>query len=168
MTVQTVLKPKADVVPLKTGIDQEDRKAVANGLAQILADTWVLLIKTQGYHWNVVGPMFYSVHKLTEDQYKDQFAAIDVIGERIRALGFPAPQSFADVIALSALYEESKVMSAQGMLEQLVADHETIARRARDVAKAAAKLDDPVTEDLMIRRLEAHEEAVWMLRSITQ
>ena len=127
----------------------------------------MLFVKTQGYHWNVVGPLFQPLHEMTEKQYRDLFEAIDVIAERIRALGQIAPFSTADMISHASLNEEDTARSAEGMVEQLISDNEAIARRLRETAALAAKYGDGATEDLMNARMAKHEEAIWMLRAIT-
>ncbi len=147
-----------------TGIDAKAR--IANALTAILADSYVLLVKTQGYHWNVVGPLFPPIHELTEKHYRDLFEAIDDVAERIRALGHLAPLSFTDMIAQAALTEESAARSAACMVGQLVSDHERLVARLRETAALAASEGDGATEDLCNGRMAFHEEAVWMLRAI--
>lgn len=165
MTVQ-VLQPKTDVTHPHTGIDRKDRKRLANGLSGLVADTYVLLVKTHGYHWNVVGPLFISLHELTERHYEDMFAAIDELAERMRALGYPAPSSFAQMIAQSGLDEESGAPTAAQMIRSLIVDHEKIVRRLRETAAIAAEMQDDVTADLLTKRMDFHEKAVWMLKSL--
>lgn len=160
-----VLTPKADVIETKTGIPDTDRARLANGLSGVLSDTYTLMIKTHGYHWNVVGPMFRTVHLLTQDHYEDLFAAADELAERIRSLGHPAPSSFSDMTALTIIDEESGAPNAQQIIETLVDDHEKIARRLRDVAEIADELRDKVTADMLTARMHFHEKAIWMLRS---
>ncbi len=155
-------KPKAEKV--KSGI--ADRKAVAKALAPALADTYVLLIKTHAYHWNVVGPEFYSIHKLTEEQYEDMFAAADELAERIRALGELTPMNFAAMSKLAKLDEAKSAGSARDMVEDLATDHEQLAQRLHAVIEAAEDEKDYVTADLATARSAFHEQAVWMLRAI--
>lgn len=149
----------------RTGLKGETD--IATAMAGVLGDTMVLLIKTQGYHWNVVGPLFVPLHEMTERQYRDLFEAMDVIAERIRALGQIAPFSTSDMISHAGLNEEDAARSAEGMVEQLISDNEALARRLRDTAALAAEHGDGATEDLMNARLAQHEQAVWMLRAIT-
>jgi len=148
----------------ETNIDSKAQ--IANGLTGVLADSFVLMIKTQGYHWNVVGPLFYPIHTLTEQHYNDLFAAIDVIAERIRALGHVAPMSFTDMISQAALSEESNARSSGEMISRLVSDHEAMVRRLRELAHTAAELGDGATEDLANGRMAFHEQAIWMLGAI--
>ncbi|MEO0624569.1 MAG: DNA starvation/stationary phase protection protein [Pseudomonadota bacterium] len=148
----------------QTGI--ETRTKVANALTGVLADSFVLMVKTQGYHWNVVGPLFQPIHALTETQYTDLFEAIDTMAERVRALGEVAPMAFTDLLANAALVEEQAPRSAECMVRQLIADHELLARRMRELATLAAESRDGATEDLANSRMAFHEEAIWTLRAI--
>jgi len=166
MSTAQVLKAKVKTQSPGTGITSEDAKLLAEGLSRSLAATYVLYVKTQGFHWNVVGPLFYGLHKLTEDQYKDLAEAADAVAERIRALGHPAPASLAEFTRLSPIDETPGRTSAQDMAETLIADHETVARSFRDLVGVAERADDVVTADLLTGRIHAHEEAAWMLRSI--
>ncbi|MEQ8509391.1 MAG: Dps family protein [Rhodospirillaceae bacterium] len=161
----TVLNPKADVIETKTGIAPTDQTRLANGLSGLLSDTYTLMIKTHGYHWNVVGPMFRTVHLMTEEHYEDLFQAADDLAERIRSLGHPAPASFADMAALTVIEEEKGSPTAQQIIETLVDDHEKIVRRLRETAEIADDLKDLVTADMLTERMQFHEKAVWMLRS---
>ncbi len=161
----TVLNPKADVVETKTGIAPTDQTRLANGLSGLLSDTYTLMIKTHGYHWNVVGPMFRTVHLMTEEHYEDLFQAADDLAERIRSLGHPAPSSFTDMSALTVIDEETGAPTAQQIIETLVDDHEKIVRRLRETAEIADDLKDSVTADMLTARMQFHEKAVWMLRS---
>ncbi|MEQ9041639.1 MAG: DNA starvation/stationary phase protection protein [Silicimonas sp.] len=164
MTQQALRTEPATEAP-ETGISAET--AIANALGGVLGDSLVLFVKTQGYHWNVVGPLFQPLHEMTESQYRDLFEAIDVIAERIRALGQIAPFSTADMISHASLNEEDTSRSAEGMVEQLISDNEAIVRRLRETAALAAEHGDGATEDLMNGRMAKHEQAVWMLRAIT-
>jgi starvation-inducible DNA-binding protein len=146
-------------------IDLEQRKRLAASLTGMLADAYVLLVKTQGVHWNVVGPLFVSLHQLTEEQYQDLFGAIDEIAERIRALGYLAPTSIAEMMPHSAIGEETGNPTAEQMVEALIRDHETVARRLREAVEMAEGLRDVATADLLTERLQVHEKAVWMLRA---
>ena len=160
----TVLKTKPGVEDVDTGID--NRRKIATSLSGIVADNIVLLVKTQGYHWNVVGPLFHSIHELTEAQYKDLFAAIDTLAERIRALGYPAPTSLKSMISETRLDDAKGNPSAEKMIETLVADHEAVVRAMREAAEMAEEQHDLVTADLLTARMGWHEQAIWMLRAI--
>lgn len=159
-----VLKTEPKAETPRTGVT--GRAEIATALNGVLADTVVLMLKTQGCHWNVVGPMFQPIHELTEAQYRDLFEAVDTIAERIRALGAFAPVSFAEMISHAELSEEEEVRPAAGMLAELIEDHETLTCRLRELAAVAAEREDGATEDLANARMSAHEKALWMLRAI--
>lgn len=160
----SVLKMKIGVENPETGL--EHRKRLAGSLAAVLADTYLLLVKTQGYHWNVVGPLFVSLHRLTEEQYRNLFEAADDLAERIRALGHPAPSSITEMISLTQIDEDTGKASAEEMVESLVNDHEAIVRRLRETTIAAEELHDAVTAGMLTDRMQFHEQAVWMLRAV--
>ena len=147
-----------------TGV--EHKKLVAGALAEVLSDTYILVVKTHAYHWNVVGPLFYSVHNLTEEHYNDMFAAADELAERMRALGALAPMNVAEMAQRSKIPEASGTPSAGEMLDDLAASHEKLARRLRRLIEAAGAANDPVTEDLATERCAFHEKASWMLRAL--
>ncbi|WP_026091143.1 DNA starvation/stationary phase protection protein [Blastomonas sp. AAP53] len=157
-------KTKSDTV--NTGIEAGDRKEVAKALQHGLADTYSLYLKTLGVHWNIVGPSFYSVHKLTEEQYEDLHAAADVIAERIRALGEIAPASFGDYTKLSVVDSSETPRQADAMIKGLISDNEAIAKRMRDFVEVAEEADDVFTADLLTARIGKHEENAWMLRAL--
>lgn len=138
---------------------------VTDKLAALLADTYILALKTQNYHWNVTGPQFASLHKLFEDQYGDLSAAVDDIAERIRALGEKAPGSFAAFAKLSSLKEEGGNPTAEQMIKKLLADHQTLAESCEAVINEADDVDDEGSEDLAIGRLRVHQKAAWMLKA---
>jgi len=156
------IKPQEDTV--KTGIDSET--AVAEGLADVLGDTYRLMFKSHAYHWNVTGPLFYSLHKLTETQYEDLFAAADVIAERIRALGQLTPMRLDEMAGKSVIKDREGAPTAGEMVEDLRSDHERVAHRLHALAKLSEKNGDIVTADLATARSAFHEKAAWMLRSI--
>lgn len=159
-----VLNMRADVENPATGID--NKQQVAANLAGCLADSYLLMVKTQGYHWNAVGPLFHSIHALTEEHYEDIFEAVDIMAERIRALGYPAPSSITDMIGLAEIREDSGNPTTEEMVVNLISDHEVAARRFRDAAERADNVRDLVTADLLTARISFHEKAVWMLRAI--
>ncbi|MEM9734487.1 MAG: DNA starvation/stationary phase protection protein [Pseudomonadota bacterium] len=162
---QTSLKSVPSPDEMSLGIGQDNREQISHGLSHVLADTYSLLIKTHIYHWNVVGPLFYSLHQMMEEQYNDLFEATDVLAERVRALGFLAPVGMK--APASGLGEPgTKRLSAEDMVKDLIADHEEIVRKMRDTAEEAAERKDIVTEDLLVERLSVHEKNLWMLRSI--
>jgi starvation-inducible DNA-binding protein len=154
--------------PVKTGLAPRSRQHLAQAVGKALSESYVLYTKTQSIHWNVVGPMFYALHKLTEEQYEDLADAIDELAERIRALDAPAPGSFGEFLELSAITEMRGRKTAEEAVAMLCADHETAARTFREATRLATDCDDVVTADLLTERMAKHEKAAWMLRSLVQ
>ncbi|MBP6819278.1 Dps family protein [Ferrovibrio sp. MS7] len=150
------------------GIAEKDRKKIADGLSRLLADTYTLYLKTHNYHWNVTGPMFQTLHLMFETHYNELALAVDAIAERIRALGFPAPGTYAKFVKLSSIKEVESIPSATDMIKDLVKGHEAVARTARAVFPAAEKASDEPTADLLTQRLQVHEKTAWMLRSLLE
>ena len=148
------------------GISKKDRKAIADGLAKLLADTYTLYLKTHNFHWNVEGPMFNTLHLMFETQYNELALAVDAIAERIRALGHPAPGSYAAYAKLSSIKEETGTPRAEGMVKLLIAGQEAIVKTAREVLPIAERADDQPTLDLLTQRMQVHEKNAWMLRSL--
>jgi starvation-inducible DNA-binding protein len=146
---------------MNIGMSSDERKSVAEILNLILANTYLLYLKTQNFHWNVTGELFYSLHLLFEKQYEELADAADEIAERIRALGFPAPGSFAEFSKIATI-KEGKTHEAKEMIKELLHDHELMASLLR---QDIDKISDDITIDLMIRRTDAHEKTGWMLRS---
>lgn len=156
--------PKIDI-----GISANDRKKIAEGLSRFLADSFTLYLKTHNFHWNVTGPMFNTLHVMFEGQYTEQWTALDETAERIRALGFNAPGSYAEFIKLTSIVEEPGLTDTadwREMVRQLVAGNEAVCRTARKVLKTADAAGDDPTTDLMTQRLNIHEKNAWMLRSL--
>ena len=156
---------------IDTGLTKAERSDVAQELSKVLADSFALYMKTHGYHWNVRGPEFFSYHTLLEEQYREVWGALDEIAERIRALGFPAPGSYAEFVKLSSIREETGsggVPGWQAMVRQLVEGNEAVCRTARKVLDVADDADDEPTEDLLVQRLQIHEKYAWMLRSLLE
>jgi starvation-inducible DNA-binding protein len=148
------------------GISKKDRKTIADGLSKLLADTYTLYLKTHNFHWNVEGPMFNTLHLMFEQQYNELALAVDAVAERIRALGHPAPGSYAAYAKLSSIKEETGVPKAEEMIRQLVDGQEAVARTARAVFPSAEKAGDEPTADLLTQRLQIHEKTAWMLRAL--
>jgi starvation-inducible DNA-binding protein len=151
---------------INIGINQADRKEIADGLSRLLADSYTLYLKTHNFHWNVTGPMFNTLHTMFEGQYTELATAVDEIAERIRALGEPAPGSYAQFGELTVISEETGTPKAEEMIRQLVEGQEAIARTARSVFPAAEKAGDEPTADLLTQRIQLHEKNAWMLRSL--
>ncbi len=148
------------------GIDETDRRAITDGLARLLADTYTLYLKTHNYHWNVVGPMFQTLHLMFETQYNELALAVDLIAERIRSLGAPAPGTYREFTALSSVTEDDDCPDAMEMLRRLVVAQEAVARTARSIFPIVEKAHDEPTADLLTQRLQVHEKTSWMLRSL--
>ena len=148
------------------GIDAGDRKAIADGLSRLLADSYTLYLKTHNYHWNVEGPLFNTLHTMFEQQYTELAQAVDEIAERIRALGEPAPGSYRAYGALSSIGEQEGVPRAEDMIRDLVDGQEAVVRTARSIFPAVEAANDEPTADLLTQRMQVHEKTAWMLRSM--
>ena len=153
---------------INIGIPEKDRKKVADGLSRMLADSYTLYLKTHNFHWNVTGPMFQTLHLMFMTQYNEIWMAVDLIAERIRALGFPAPGSYAQFAALTAIKDADGVPKAKEMIRQLVEGQEAVVRTAREILPIAEKAGDQPTVDLLSARMEVHEKNAWMLRSLLE
>ena len=155
---------------INIGISSSERGKIADGLSHVLADAYTLYLKTHNYHWNVTGSMFNSLHAMFMDQYTEQWTALDEIAERIRALGFKAPGSYREFVALASIEETVLGDSSdwRTMVADLVVGHEAVCRTARRVLDIADDADDAPTEDLLTQRLQIHEKYAWMLRSLLQ
>ena len=151
---------------INTGIPEKQRKAIAEGLSHVMADTYTLYLKTHNYHWNVTGPMFQTLHLMFETQYSELALAVDLVAERIRALGVYAPGTYKSLAKLSAIKEEEEVPKAEDMIRILVVAHETLVRTARSVFPLADKAHDEPTADLLTQRMQVSEKNAWMLRSL--
>lgn len=148
------------------GINEEQRKAISEGLAVLLADTYTLYLKTHNYHWNVTGPMFQSLHTLFEQQYQELAIAVDDIAERIRALGEFTPGSYKEFAKLTTIKEADGIPKAEDMIRDLVKGHEAIAKTCRNIVPECDKASDEVTLDILTQRMTVHEKTAWMLRSL--
>jgi len=166
VTSDSTLQSKPKEIHTNSGVSREDRSALAEHLTKAVADSYILYVKTQGFHWNVVGPLFYSLHKLTEAQYEDLAEAIDDIAERIRAVGFTAPGSFTQFREVTSIKEETGSITAEEMIKQLADDNETCSRNLRKAVVAAEEVEDVNTADLLTARIGQHEENTWMLRAM--
>lgn len=148
------------------GISEQDRHAIADGLSRLLADSYTLYLKTHNFHWNVTGQMFQTLHLMFETQYGELALAVDLIAERIRAIGFPAPGTYAEFMKLTSIKEPVGVPAARDMIRQLTEGHEAIVRTARGTFPTAQKANDEATADLLTQRIQQHEKTAWMLRSL--
>jgi starvation-inducible DNA-binding protein len=147
------------------GIDDSQRLAIAEGLSRLLADTYTLYLKTHNFHWNVTGPQFNSLHLMFEGQYTELALAVDLIAERIRALGVAAPGSYTAFARLASVSEADGIPSAEDMVRILAADQLVVVRTARSVFPLADAAHDEPTADLLTQRMQVHEKTAWMLRA---
>ena len=150
------------------GIPEKDRKAIATGLSKLAADNFTLYLKTHYFHWNVTGPMFQTLHLMFETQYNELWLASDMIAERIRALGFPAPGSYSEFAKLTVIKDSKGVPKAIDMIKELVAGNEATVRTARALFPLVDKAGDEATADLLTQRIQIHEKTAWMLRSLLE
>lgn len=153
---------------INIGIPAEERASIADGLSRVLADSYTLYLKTHNYHWNVTGPLFNTLHLMFEQQYNELALAVDEIAERIRALGHPAPASYAAYARLTSIPEDEGVPTAEEMIRGLVEGQEAVVRTARSVFPVADAAGDEPTADLLTQRMQVHEKTAWMLRSMLE
>ena len=157
-----------DAPPIDIGIEKNEREEIAQGLSRLLADTYTLYLKTHNFHWNVTGPMFNTLHLMFETQYNELALAVDLIAERIRALGVPAPGSYREFAKLSRIPEAEGVPRAAEMIRQLVEGQDTVVRTAREAFPAAERSGDQPTLDLLTQRMQIHQKTAWMLRALLE
>lgn len=150
------------------GINEKDRGEIAEGLSRLLADTYTLYLKTHNFHWNVKGPMFQTLHAMFETQYLELANAVDLIAERIRAIGFPAPGSYREFAKLTSIPEAEGTLHAKDMIHQLLEGQEAVVRTARSVFPIVDKCNDEPSADLLTQRMQIHEKSAWMLRSLLE
>ncbi len=162
------MSKKTKGVGIHIGISDRDRAKIVEGLSVLLADSFKLYLMTHNFHWNVTGPQFNSLHQMFMDQYTEQWNALDVVAERIRALGHPAPGSISEFSRLSSIAEVSGPLKANDMIRHLVEAQEATARTARSLFPVADAANDQPTADLLTQRLEIHEKTAWMLRSLLE
>lgn len=133
------IKQEVNLSEIDIGISKENRAQIVKDLSRLLADSYTLYLMTHNFHWNVTGPQFNSLHIMFMTQYTEQWNALDVIAERIRALGFPAPGTYKEFASLTAIKEVEGVPKAQEMVKLLVNAHETVARTARGIFSIVEK-----------------------------
>lgn len=150
------------------GISKKDRSKIADGLARLLADSYTLYLTTHNFHWNVTGPMFNTLHLMFETQYTEMALAVDLIAERIRALGEYAPGTYRDFKKLTSIAEPEGVPNAEEMIRTLVRGQEAVVKTARSIVPLAVKVGDEPTLDLLTQRMQVHEKNAWMLRSLLE
>ena len=161
-------KKPTTVAKVDIGIGDKDRAAIAHGLSGLLADSYTLYLTTHNFHWNVTGPMFNTLHLMFMTQYTEQWTALDLIAERIRALGHPAPGTYKEFVKLASIKEVEGVPKAMDMVRHLVAAQEATARTARKLFPLISRANDQPTGDLLTQRIEVHEKTAWMLRSLLE
>jgi starvation-inducible DNA-binding protein len=159
---------KKSVSIVDIGIAGKDRAKIADGLSRLLADTYTLYLKTHNFHWNVKGPMFQTLHLMFETQYNELALAVDLIAERIRALGYPAPGTYKEYAKLSSIQETEGVPEAREMIRLLVEGQEAVVRTARSVFPLVDKAHDEPSADLLTQRMQVHEKTAWMLRALLE
>ncbi len=155
-----------EMVQINIGISEKDRKEIVGGLSKLLADTYTLYLKTHNFHWNVTGPMFNTLHLMFEQQYNELALAVDLIAERIRALGFSAPGTYSEFEKLTKITEEDYLPTAEEMIKLLLEGNETVIRTARSIFPVVKESNDESTADLLTQRMQTHEKTTWMLRSM--
>ena len=151
---------------IDTGIPQKQRAEIAHGLSRLLADTYVVYLKTHNFHWNVEGPMFQTLHQMFMEQYTETWNAIDLIAERIRSLGEYAPGTYKEYAKLARIKETDGVPKAEQMVRLLIEGQEAVVRTARELLPLADRAHDEPTLDLLTQRMQVHEKNAWMLRSL--
>jgi starvation-inducible DNA-binding protein len=156
------------IIPINIGIPEAQRAKIVEGLSRLLADSYTLYLMTHNFHWNVTGPMFNSLHVMFMGQYTEQWNALDLIAERIRSLGFPAPGTYKEFVTLASIDEVAGVPKALDMVRHLVNAQEATARTARDLFPLVDEANDQPTADLVTQRLDVHEKTAWMLRSLLE
>jgi len=162
------MSKKSKSASINIGINDGDRAKIVDGLSALLADSFTLYMMTHNFHWNVTGPQFNSLHLMFMGQYTEQWNALDIIAERIRALGHPAPGTFSEFAKLTSIKEVSGVPKANDMVRHLVDAQESTARTARKLFPVVEAANDQPTADLLTQRLEVHEKTAWMLRSLLE
>lgn len=150
------------------GIPTDTRTQIAEGLSRVLADSYTLYLKTHNYHWNVTGPMFQTLHTMFETQYTELALAVDLIAERIRALGVAAPGTYSEYARLSSIKEVPGVPAAKEMISDLLSGQESVVRTARSMFPLIGQANDEATADLLTQRIQLHEKTAWMLRSLLE
>lgn len=159
---------KTKTLSINIGINDSDRGKIVRGLSALLADSYTLYLMTHNFHWNVTGPQFNSLHMMFMGQYTEQWNALDIIAERIRALGHPAPGTYKEFVKLASIKEVDGVPKAEVMVAHLVEAQEATARTARKLFPVVEAANDQPTADLLTQRLEVHEKTAWMLRSLLE
>jgi len=162
------MSSKNNGVTIDIGISESNRKKIAEGLSNLLADSYTLYMMTHNFHWNVKGPQFNTLHTMFMTQYTEQWAALDVIAERIRALGYPAPGTYSEFVKRASIKEIAGVPKAEDMIRYLVKAQESTAKTARQLFPVVESAADQPTADVLTQRIDIHEKTAWMLRSLLE
>ncbi len=168
MSSSSEARRSAGAPPIDTGIAESQRARIADGLAHLLADTYTVYLKTHNFHWNVTGPMFSTLHLMFQTQYNELWLATDLIAERIRSLGFPAPGTYAEFSKLASIAETPGQPKAEDMIRLLVEGNEAVVRTARRLFPLVDDAHDEPSADLLTQRMQIHEKNAWMLRSLLE
>ena len=163
-----MVSKKKQSLNIDIGISESNRKKIASGLSNLLADSYTLYMMTHNFHWNVTGPQFNTLHNMFMTQYTEQWAALDVIAERIRALGYPAPGTYGEFVKRASIKEVDGVPKANDMIRYLVKAQEATARTARKLFPLVDAANDKPTADVLTQRIDIHEKTAWMLRSLLE
>jgi len=158
---------KQDSIAVNIGIPTGTRAQIATELSKVLADSYTLYLMTHNFHWNVTGPMFNTLHTMFMDQYTELWQALDTLAERIRALGFFAPGTYAEFAKLSSIKEPDHVPNAEDMIRLLLQANEAVVCTARAACELAEESSDQPTADILTQRLDIHEKNAWMLRALS-
>jgi starvation-inducible DNA-binding protein len=161
-------KEKTKAMAIDIGISESSRKKIAEGLSNLLADSYTLYLMTHNFHWNVKGPQFNTLHTMFMTQYTEQWAALDIIAERIRALGYPAPGTYSEFAQRASIKEVSGVPKSEDMIRHLVKAQEATAKTARKLFSVVEAAHDQPTADVLTQRIDVHEKTAWMLRSLLE
>lgn len=156
--------------PINIGLSDQQRQGIVDLLNRVLADAYLLIIKTKKYHWDVVGPQFRTLHEMLEEQYEHLAVTIDAVAERIRALGgYPIGTAESFLKYASIKEHPGDLPDASEMVRRLVTDHEQVIRNLREfIPQCEDKYNDSVTADFLSQITEEEEETAWMLRSFIE
>ena len=162
----THLKSDMKLHQKENEIQEKARQEIADGLSVLLADSYFLYLRTHNYHWNVTGPLFFTLHQLFMNQYQELALGIDSIAERIRSMGFIAPATFSEFVELTSIKEVRGAQKPERMIASLCEGQDSVIKTARDLIPTAESLEDYTSVDLLISRIQVHEKNAWMLRSL--
>ena len=143
----------------------EQRATLAKGLRSVMGDTYALYVKTHGYHWNVTGPRFKSLHEMFMEQYTELWTALDEIAERLRAIGEFAPGSTEAILENATIKPDNSQPDAEAMIENLAKGHDMLSTTLKKALEGANEVGDDVTVDLYTQRMTISQKTAWMLRS---